>query len=546
MVKAELVYNPYLLETEVLFDGNPPRINSLVEKYKGEKLQTWIAKVPSVFYDEMNGYYFELDFSGTELDFEELKKSFAQAGVGKDLVSLFHKGELTDRRQKLLSVEDLLKWLENNPNRKFDFNEFHDTHRDLFNEMYPYVVIGGMVDTANLFEGLNISVDNVESVDELRKTDLHSTPILFYLDRKSSASLQYNLLSLMKRKDVKQEQLFFMISPAIRTQVTRTIQDLGVKEPQIVTAANDEKIYRYVELFPISEYIYDAVKVFQDETCTLREVLEEENRQNEIMNKDIHEKIKELDDTLSRLKTAYELFAGKENLDIPQELVSTRSGLVATINEWKKRKTKITRIEEAAGLAYEYETEVNRLFENYKKDIEQIYSRISVMLLGRCDSCYRDAHYKEDFVTDDAELPPLSEYTIPDIAAELMKIKEEQYVTPKEDFLGIGKFFKTTQENISQEPVLETTFYCENWRSYAVDVVDPIAEQMIQEAYSGLREYYEQLSALYMKRIESLIQEVSLEKEQVSSQLSAEERLLQVDNDWHTAFCDKLRAIERA
>ena len=82
--------------------------------------------------------------------------------------------------------------------------------------------------------------------------------------------------------------------------------------------------------------------------------------------------------------------------------------------------------------------------------------------------------------------------------------------------------------------------------SYAVDVVDPVAEQMIQEAYSGLREYYEQLSALYMKRIESLIQEVSSEKEQVSSQLSAEERLLQADNDWHTAFCDKLRAIERA
>ena len=97
----------------------------------------------------------------------------------------------------------------------------------------------------------------------------------------------------MKRKDVKQEQLFFMISPAIRMQVTRTIQDLGVKEPQIVSAANDEKIYRYIELSLKSEYIYDAVKVYQDETRTLRKVLEEENHQSEIMNKDIHEKIKE-------------------------------------------------------------------------------------------------------------------------------------------------------------------------------------------------------------------------------------------------------------
>ena len=44
MIKAELIYNPYLLETEVRFNGNPPRINSLVEKYQKEKLQTWVSE----------------------------------------------------------------------------------------------------------------------------------------------------------------------------------------------------------------------------------------------------------------------------------------------------------------------------------------------------------------------------------------------------------------------------------------------------------------------------------------------------------------------
>ena len=87
MVRAELIYNPYLLETEVRFNGNPPRINSLVEKYQDKKLQTWVNEIPSIFYDEMNGYDFELDFSGTELDFEELRRSFIQAGVGKILYS---------------------------------------------------------------------------------------------------------------------------------------------------------------------------------------------------------------------------------------------------------------------------------------------------------------------------------------------------------------------------------------------------------------------------------------------------------------------------
>lgn len=75
MVKAELSYNPYLQETEIRFNGQSPRINSHVEKYLDKKLQTWIHKLPYIFRDEMNGYGFELEFSGTELDYEEDRKS---------------------------------------------------------------------------------------------------------------------------------------------------------------------------------------------------------------------------------------------------------------------------------------------------------------------------------------------------------------------------------------------------------------------------------------------------------------------------------------
>ena len=175
MVHAELNYNPYLLKTEVRFNGNPPRINSLVEKYQGENLQTWVNEIPSIFYDEMNGYDFELDFFGTELDFEELKKAFAKAGVGKDLVQLFHKGELNSRDDKSTAINFLLKWLEDNPNRKFDSAAFRIKYRDLFEGAYPMVVIGGTVSFDSLLSNTEISLENVESVDELRKTDLHST-----------------------------------------------------------------------------------------------------------------------------------------------------------------------------------------------------------------------------------------------------------------------------------------------------------------------------------------------------------------------------------
>ena len=41
MIKVELNYNPYLLETKVKFNGLEPRINSLAEKFCGEPLQKW-------------------------------------------------------------------------------------------------------------------------------------------------------------------------------------------------------------------------------------------------------------------------------------------------------------------------------------------------------------------------------------------------------------------------------------------------------------------------------------------------------------------------
>lgn len=106
MIKAQLSHNPYVMETKVMFNNRAPRINSLVEKYQEGDLHTWIKKIPSIFYDEMNGYDFELEFSGTKLDFEELQKAFKEAGVTDEMVHLFHKNELDAREEKqdLISV----------------------------------------------------------------------------------------------------------------------------------------------------------------------------------------------------------------------------------------------------------------------------------------------------------------------------------------------------------------------------------------------------------------------------------------------------------
>ena len=544
MVRVELSYNPYLLETEVLFNGNPPRINSQIEKYQGKKLQTWIEKVPSIFYDEMNGYDFELDFSGTTLDYEELTKSFEQAGVGKDRVKLFHKEEIKGRSEKVRGIDSLLEWLKKTPNHRFDQKAFQERNQELFEGAYPFVVIGGKVGNEHLFDDIETSIDNVDSSNELRKTDLRNIPILFYLDRKSVGSLQYNLRELLKRPDIDQNQLFFLISPVLGEKVERVIRDLGVNAPQIVSSADDSVIYRYMELFPVSEYIHDAISAFREETVSIGSILEKEYQQSEITNKDIHEKINSLEDAIARLKTAENTISAKTAPDFPSELITAKETMISAINQWKIKKTKMTRFEEAKALSLEFDAYIKQLFHRYWQDALQACFLGSGEILNRCDGWYKNAHYQEYFTTTGVVRPHISEHHIPSIASDLMKIKDEQYVIPKEDFFG--KLFKTTHDEDEFLPVLETTYYYEKWRSYAVEVVESVAEKVSQEVFTVLCSFSLKVSEMYIEHIKSQINELSAEKEKVSSQLSEGELLLQIDRDWHTSFCDKLYEIERA
>lgn len=96
MVKTELSYNPYLMETVVKFNDQPPKINSIIEKYRDKKLQEWVELLPQVFRDEMNGYGFDFYFSGTESDYELIKSSFRKAGVTDNEVAFFYKNELEE------------------------------------------------------------------------------------------------------------------------------------------------------------------------------------------------------------------------------------------------------------------------------------------------------------------------------------------------------------------------------------------------------------------------------------------------------------------
>ena len=544
MVHAELSYNPYLLETEVLFNGEPPRINSLVEKYQGRPLQEWIAKVPSIFYNEMNGYDFELDFTGTTLDFEELKATFLQAGVGSDLVSLFHKGILGGRNEKVIAIDELLEWLKAERNRNFDADAFFEKNKELLEGAYSLVTIGGSLPNTALFDDMDIAIENVDSVDELCRADLKSTLILFYLDRKTLPMLSYNLGKLLSRSDVTQEQVYFRVDPSCGERVIRIIRDLGVRDPQIVGSVTDPKIHRYYEICPVTEYIYDVIKALREQTNELDHRLTIATRQSEITNNDIHYKIRDLENVLIRLKAAHERFLNKNALDMSPKLIAEKDKLLTAISQWRIKKIKINDIDEAELRSKELLSYMCKLSISYRNTVLQLYDSVCEEVADTLKDIYQEAKYRPDDIPKLCHPVFLCEYHIPDITSALMATKDEHYVTPKEDLFG--KIFKAGQDAQPQGPVLETTFYLEKWRKLALDKVDPIVTEVTNKMHEMVCKYYDELAVKYAEHTNSLIAMVIKEKDALSAQLSVDEQLLEADKNWLAALCDKLYRIERS
>lgn len=543
MVKAELSYNPYLLETKVKFNGQEPRINSLVEKYQHEALQNWVNKIPAIFYDEMNGYEFELEFSGTKLEYQALTNAFINAGVTEDSVRLFHKNELDCRKTKIDRITELLEWMGANPNRRFDFHKFMEQHTELFNSGYTCVMINGVTETEELFDEHKVSLEIIENVKELDNTSLVHTPIIMWIDESTLDNMKSNLRYFFKRKDVLENQLFFLIQPTLnKVSIERTIHDLGIEKPQLIGFVEDEIVKCYVETYPVTDYIYEVIKAFRTDEAEIAQVLDNENEKSMISNRAIHQQIDELEEVIKKLKQSLEAFVNRDNLDVLSDMQVVKDEFVCYLQNWKNKKIKITKEYEANQLAQDFQSYMQKGYDTFCGKLEELFKDTQTAIECNYKTCYENAGYNESYIPNITGIRSVEYKTIPIIVNELLEMKEEKYVMPKEDLFG--KFFKQTSDK-EISPVLETTYYCQEWRDYVIKMVVPYADELIQSIEMILSNYATELAEAYEVHLEYLISDRTFVKDKVSSQLSDEEQRLQEDNDWLIGFQDQLRVIER-
>jgi hypothetical protein len=556
MVKAELSYNPYLLETKVKFNGQEPKINSLVEKYQEGKLHAWITEIPDVFYNEMNGYDFDLDFSGTKTDFEELEKAFVDSGVSTKPetkasgetapadVRFFFKNELEDSRTKSKEIDDLLTWLNATPNRKFDNAGFRFENSELFDEPYSYLLIQASNIDTSVFEGLDLTLENANTINELPK-DLTNTPILFNIDENTKAEFLNFLEIVQSRHDVYEKQIFFFIHPDLnKTQIERIIQDKGIARPQIVSAVNDKMVSDFLGIYPIADYVVKSIKVFRKEFDSLSKILEVENEESRIQNADVRKKIDSLEESIQKLKYVNESFIQRDNLEIPSTLTAAKITLYDKIQNWRKKKNKYNNDVEATNAARDYSSDLSTYFETFITDVNAIFKSEKDEIFRSFSKVYYFADANDGFKSSEKNVFDFSRYDINDLSNEFLAFREERMVEQPKDLIDKAKNFFDKQ--VAPRPLVsEITYSISKWRNKASKITIPKAEDIIDAVSDALKFFYDDVAEDYHVHLEKLITEKTSQKEEITVRLSDEERNLQKDNDWLAKFDDQLKIIER-
>lgn len=541
MVKVELAYNPYLMVTEVYFDGRKPRINSLVEKYQDKKLQDWIKEIPDIFYNEMNGYGFELEFSGTKMDFQQLEKTFRDAGISEEQVVLFHKNEIGEREQKVQELETLIEWLRSSKNNEiFNFKDFQETQGAILSPDYSFIVLNGdNLVSVQETKYLDVSVENIDSVNDLKDVDLKNIPILVCVNRSVLPQLQTIINDLKQREDVAENQLFFIVSPYLNKEmVKRTIQDLGIRHLQIVESPSDTTIRDFYYAYPVTDHLCEVLKVLNKECGAIRNKVDDRKQESEITNQTIHGQIRKIDEVIESLKTALMSFQTRDNVELPDICIESQNRLRWDIENWRKNKIKFSE-ESAEKNAYEFERFLNDHFLKFIKLVVWVIKDQRWKYIRRFQSIYDKTNY-DNF----GEEWPKSEdkmYDLPLIAHELITRKEEVYAESKNDLREL--FSK--ENNQPKEPVLNNIYYYKQWREYALDKYIPLSIKIVNEQYSLLKKSVDTIAKEYILHLSEALDKEKSEKEELVSRLSLDELMLENDIDWITTFVDRVEELER-
>lgn len=502
----------------------------------------------------MNGYNFDLDFSGTKADYNDLIGAFNHANVrttetqksnGEIVqadVRLFFKNELEDSQTKSQEIARLLNWFKQTPNRKFDEKHFREKYTELFDQPYTYLLISAENIDTSVFDESEISVEKVSSIAEI-PNDLKYTPILFFIDEGNQTFFFDIVNIIVNREDVSGEQLFFLVAPKISAaKLERDIQDKGIRNPQIIDSIDDDRVIKFLEIYPIADYVYKAINIFQAEIHSLDTLIKGENDTARIYNREVYSKLNDLDFKITKLRSVNEQFIQKDNLEIESLLSNEKHMLNQKIQNWRKKKTKYSNDRDALNGTLDFQKDLERYFEEFQISLISFVEKEVNRVIEDSRLLYDSSDASDNFYPISVMASDIFDYELPNLREDLLSFRDVKMVEPADDFLSFAKKLMREQPKLLVE---ETTYSINDWRAKASEKLLPIADEVCRKIVVALNDYYERIYSDYHLHLEELLSKKIVEKERIATKLSQEEQRLQIDNDWLATFKEQLKRIER-
>lgn len=543
MVKVELKYNPYVLETKVYFNGQLPKINSQIEKFENKRLFVWSDRLLDILYSEMNGYDFDLDFSGTKADYEKIKYLIEKNHLNSE-IRLYFVNRLEEAAKKCRRFKEMITWLKRSSIEEFHFLEFWEINQEyMIENNLLYVLVDKKVADFSI-EDLDVNVESIDSISQLPE-NIGFYPVLLVLDADKEAEFRQNLLALLQRKDLIADQIFILISENVNlAYYIRLINDLGLTQPQFIHSIDSPLIYDYFENYVRIDFLFKALKILETQKDMTSSKLDQKFETMKQNNREIFEKISKLDKEIADIQSAIEQFENWHLVMYKKEFKKLYVQLNETITHWKSRTKQIRNDSEAEKMTkelqgltekslFEFKNAANRLFEDKLVELMNIFSRL-----------YKDSNIQDSFYVRSKNELIISKYEVNNFSEKLKVLRQERLV-PKEDIFGLINRIVKNEQNKIQELVPDISYDLDKFREIACNETLPIAQNLLTDIENRLQSIQLYIVDEYKTHLSTILNEKLLEKANAANQLSATEKHLQDKKDWLIEFSGQLSEIER-
>ena len=537
MITCQLTHNPYLLTTDVLFNGHEPKVNSAVEKFEGRPLVDWAKEIPRTFYDEMNGYDFDFYFTGTDADYIKVRDAFRNQGIDGEAVRIVREGRLEDVDLKRQEIGSLIAWLNEHRNRRFDFDTFVGNNAAALDDSIPYVVVH---DEPVELEFPTVRVLTVASAFDLADTDLTSTPVLMTVNEENRLQFREELQYILTRRDVGRRQLFFLIDSSIDLErAIRIISDLGVRDPQVVERPDDIRVAEYLSDYPEMEHVRAAITVLRRAVEDTRIAVSRMDRFKEATNANARDEITSLADEIRQMRTSIAQMDSLGTYASQQGFNDACTTLENKLYSWRYRKAQGT--DQINRAASDFVYELGGWVDEFLTSVNTVLTSETAIIHRDLAEMYASAGSVPPFLPSVAEPYVPDRLDLPNIEGQLRNLTETTYGSARSDFFSL---FGASMDGGSERTPVEVANF-DAWRSLARKTVMPVASAYVSDCEGELTRYYAELIDAYMQRLRSLTEDKDNERERAASRLSDTEQGLQEDRDWLNDFEERLLQIER-